>query len=77
MFHTRMIPIMMIMKKMKTLINHPEKDIGILQRSLMPDKEVIKELIKERDEARERRNDIIKEVVEIKARLRDLIHGSR
>ena len=66
----------MMIKKMKTLINRPEKDIGILQRSLMPDKEVIKELIKERDEARERRNDIIKEVVEIKARLRDLIHGS-
>tara|TARA_R110002020_G_scaffold118763_2_gene271278 strand:- start:805 stop:936 length:132 start_codon:yes stop_codon:yes gene_type:complete len=42
----------------------------------MSDKEVIKELIKERDEARNRRNDIIKEVVEIKARLRDLIHGS-
>ena len=75
MFHTRMIPIMM-MKKMKTLINRPGKDIGILQRTLMSDKEVIKELIKERDEARQRRNDIIKEVIEIKARLRDLIHGS-
>jgi len=42
----------------------------------MSDKELIKELIKERDEARKRRNDIIKEAIEIKARLRNLIHGS-
>jgi hypothetical protein len=42
----------------------------------MSDKELIKELVKERDEARKRRNDVIKEVIEIKARLRDLIHGS-
>jgi len=42
----------------------------------MSDKEVIEELVKERDEARKRRNDVIKEVIEIKTRLRDLIHGS-
>ena len=67
---------MTIMKRMKTLTNHPGKDIGTLQMSPMSDKELIKELVKERDEARKRRNDVIKEVIEIKARLRDLIHGS-
>ena len=77
MFHTRMILIiMMMMNKMKEFINHPEKGTGILQRSLMSDKELIKALTKERDEARQRRNDVIKEVIDIKRRLRDLIHGS-
>jgi len=42
----------------------------------MSDKELIKALTKERDEARQRRNDVIKEVIDIKRRLRDLIHGS-
>jgi hypothetical protein len=42
----------------------------------MSDKELIKVLIEERDEARERRNTLIKEIIDIKARLRDLIHGS-
>ena len=42
----------------------------------MSDKELIKVLVQERDEARERRNDLIKEIVDIKRRLRDLIHGS-
>ena len=42
----------------------------------MSDKELIKVLTKERDEARQRRNDVIKEVIDIKRRLRDLIHGS-
>ena len=41
----------------------------------MSDKELIKALTKERDEARQRRNDVIKEVIDIKRRLRDLIHG--
>ena len=68
--------LIMILKKMKTFISPPEKDIGILQRSLMSDKELIKVLIKERADARERRNLLIKEIVDIKARLRDLIHGS-
>ena len=42
----------------------------------MPDKELIKLLTQERDDARERRNTLIKEIVDIKARLRDLIHGN-
>jgi hypothetical protein len=42
----------------------------------MSDKELIKVLIEERDDARERRNTLIKEIIDIKARLRDLIHGS-
>ena len=71
-----MIPIMMLMKKMKTFINPDEKDIGILQRSLMSDNELIKILTIERDDARERRNSLIKEIIDIKGRLRDLIHGS-
>jgi hypothetical protein len=56
--------------------NPAEKDIGTLQRSLMPDKELINILTQERDDARERRNTLIKEIIDIKARLRDLIHGN-
>jgi hypothetical protein len=66
----------MTMKKTKMFTNPAEKDIGTLQRSLMPDKELINILTQERDDARERRNTLIKEIVDIKARLRDLIHGN-